>query len=66
MTTVVPQSELSRRALDWICEHGGADAASARQRQLIEEAAVRFNLGPLEVEFLERFLANNKAAGQNH
>jgi hypothetical protein len=63
MTTVVPKSELSRRAVDWIVEKGGADAAPARQRQLIEEAAVRFNLGPLEVEFLERFLATGKAAG---
>lgn len=64
MTTVVPQNELSRRALNWICEHGGAEAEPARQRQLIEEAAARFNLGPLDVEFLERFLANSKAAGR--
>ncbi len=64
MTTVVPQNELARRALNWICEHGGAEAAPARQRQLIEEAAARFNLGPLDVEFLERFLANSKAAGR--
>jgi hypothetical protein len=64
MTTVVPQSELTRRALDWIGEHGGTAAAPARRRQLIEEAAARFNLSPLEVEFLERFLSNSKPAGQ--
>jgi hypothetical protein len=63
MTTVVPQSELTRRALDWISGQGGAAAAPARQRQLLEEAAARFNLSPLEVEFLERFLATGKVAG---
>ena len=63
MTTIVPQNELARRALDWICEHGGAKLAGAPLRARIEEAAVRFNLGPLEVEFLERFFANGKADG---
>ena len=64
MTTVVPQSELTCRALDWIGEHGGAAAEPARRSQLIEEAAARFNLSPREEEFLERFLSNSKPAGQ--
>jgi hypothetical protein len=57
MTTVVPQNELTRRAIDWI----GGQCASGQGplRRLIEEAAARFNLGPLDVEFLERFYAGS-------
>ena len=62
MATVIPQNELTRRAIDWIGEKCGSDA-NAKKAALIEEAAVRFNLGPLEVEFLERFFAN-KAKGE--
>lgn len=61
MSTVVPHSELTRRALDWICEQAGANASKADFMNLIEPAAVRFNLGPLEVEFLERFYAQGAA-----
>lgn len=57
MTTVMPQSELARRAMDWIREEAGAGADASAMRRLVEPAAVRFNLGPLEVEFLERFFS---------
>lgn len=58
MATVVPQSELTRRAIDWIAEKCGAQAGAAAKARHIEAAAMRFNLGPLEVEFLERFFAD--------
>ncbi|MBU1229494.1 MAG: hypothetical protein KKA55_13185 [Proteobacteria bacterium] len=61
MTTVIPQSELTKRAIDWICEHCGPVTTPAARRKAIEEAAMRFNLGPLEEEFLERFFAANEA-----
>lgn len=53
MTTIVPQSELTRKAIAWICEEkeGGEKTLAV----LIEEAAVRFNLGPKDVEFMTRF-----------
>jgi len=63
MSTIVPQSELTRRAIDWICEKAGDAPQAARVRILMEEAAMRFNLGPLEVEFLERFF-DADAAGE--
>ena len=56
MTTVVPQSELARRAMDWIVKELSANPG-AKTRGLIEEAAIRFDLGPLDVEFLQRFYA---------
>jgi hypothetical protein len=59
MATVVPQSELVRRAVDWITEKLGHGGTKQELSRLIESAAMRFNLGPLEVEFLERFYANN-------
>ena len=63
MTTVIPQSELTKRAIDWICERQVAlDNPSAR-RAAIEQAAVRFNLGPLDVKFLERFFAGDATNG---
>jgi hypothetical protein len=63
MTTVIPQSELTKRAITWICEHYGAMDNPVTRRKAIEEAAVRFNLGPLEEEFLERFFKGETANG---
>lgn len=57
MSTVIPQSELTKRALDWIQEKRCAASPPVPAAPFIEEAAMRFNLGPLEVEFLERFFA---------
>jgi hypothetical protein len=55
----MPQSELTRKAVAWICEtrdNGDKRALPA----LIEEACVRFNLGPKDMEFLLRFFKENK------
>lgn len=54
MSGLVPQSELTKKAIAWICE--GQEQGGALPR-LIEEASVRFNLGPLDEEFLNRFFA---------
>jgi hypothetical protein len=63
MTTVIPQNELTKRAIDWICEQQLAVDDKAARRKAIEEAARRFNLGPLEEEFLERFFKGEKPNG---
>lgn len=55
MTTVMPQNELTRRAIDWITGKCGDLPDGKGQSRLIEEAAMRFNLGPADVEFLKRF-----------
>jgi hypothetical protein len=54
MTTIMPGSELTRKAITWICEKQEASAPKSLTA-LIEEAATRFNLSPLDVEFLQRF-----------
>lgn len=62
MSTVIPQSELTKRALEWLCAQR-EERPGAALRLLIDEAAVRFNLGPLDVEFLERCLAEATGGG---
>jgi len=54
MTTVVPQSELTRKAVAWIAEQRAAGKALAAA---LEEAGLRFNLGPKEQEFLRGFFS---------
>lgn len=50
MTTVMPQSELIRNAVAWVNEHLALPGNSLKK--LLDEAGMRFNLGPKEQEFL--------------
>lgn len=59
MTTIVPQSELTRKAVAWICEEMES-CPDKELTALIEEAAMRFNLGPKDEEFLKRFFKDKK------
>ncbi|QGY41221.1 hypothetical protein GM415_14160 [Pseudodesulfovibrio cashew] len=54
MTTIMPQSELTRKAIAWISEQL-EEAPDRQMPKLLEEAAVRFNLCPKDCEFLSRF-----------
>lgn len=62
MGTIMPQGELLRRAVTWIDaqrhETGKAPA------ELIDTAAMRFNLGPKDVAFLTEFFKKQQEAGQ--
>jgi hypothetical protein len=55
----MPASELARKAITWICEEQ-ANCSPKPLAVLLEEAAVRFNLSPKEVEFLQRFYKEKK------
>lgn len=55
MTTIQPEGESLRKAVKWIAEEQKAGTAKTR-RQLIDEACLRFNLTPLEAEYLSRSL----------
>ena len=59
MSTIMPQSELARKALAWISAER-ADSGKPLPK-LIEEACMRFNLGPKDAEFLRRQLADSQA-----
>ena len=55
MSTIQPQGEDLRKAVKWISEERQAGTA-ASPLQLAEQAAVKFNLSPKDVEFLTRFV----------
>jgi hypothetical protein len=59
MTTIQPDGEMIRKAVKWISEERQADPSKNHQ-QLIEAAALRFNLSPMEVEYLNNFLKTDK------
>jgi hypothetical protein len=51
MSGIVPEGEGLRRAMRWLSDRRLEDPAAPRQR-LIEEAGVKFDLSPVEVQFL--------------
>lgn len=59
MATIMPQSELTRKAVAWICEKR-EECDTRPLAALLEEAAMRFNLGPKDVEFLDRFFKEKR------
>ena len=59
MTTIQPDGEMIRKAVKWISEERQTDQ-SKKHQQMIEEAAIRFNLSPMEVEYLSNFLRVDK------
>lgn len=62
MATIMPQSELARKALAWI----SAERAETGKpvSKLIEEACVRFNLGPKDAEYLQRQLTDSETPSE--
>lgn len=54
MPTIMPEGELLRRAVKWICEQFDTDVVRPTP-QIMDQAAVRFNLGPADQEALDRF-----------
>jgi len=55
MTTIMPEGEEIRNAIKWISEKRALECD--RINELIEQAAVSFDLSPLETDFLYRFFA---------
>ncbi|WP_147821466.1 hypothetical protein [Salidesulfovibrio onnuriiensis] len=60
--TIMPQSELTRKAVKWICEMQEDPSVDKPLQQLLELAGMQFNLSPRDMEFLERFFKQNKKA----
>ncbi len=50
---ILPEGESLRRAVRWMSDHY-RDNPNAGFSKLIDEAAIRFDLSPLEVEFLRK------------
>ncbi len=54
MTTVQPEGEDLRKAVKWISDERQYGAAKTLLK-LIEEAGLKFNLSPLDQEYLTNF-----------
>ncbi len=54
MTTIMPDSELLRRAVKWISENLKEDENQS-VKKLINEATLRFDLNPMQANYLYNF-----------
>jgi hypothetical protein len=54
MSTIIPDSELLKRAVKWISVQLKQDPETNKLR-LLQDAVFRFNLSPKDEEFLYRF-----------
>lgn len=53
MTTIMPEGEQLRRAIKWIAEMR-SDKTDLSGPELIQQASLKFNLSPLETDYLVR------------
>jgi hypothetical protein len=60
MTTVQPEGEEIRKAVKWISEERKYNP-EARLSKLIEEACLKFDLSPMDEEYLLKMLKNKRA-----
>ena len=58
MSTIMPQGELMRRAVAWIDEQRAETGKSLAE--LLDMAALRFNLSPNDATFLENFFREQR------
>jgi hypothetical protein len=57
MTNIMPTGDDIRRAVKWISENLEANPCQSRMK-LIEQAVFKFDLSPVDAEFLMNFTAN--------
>jgi hypothetical protein len=60
MATIMPQSELLRRAVAYVSEERG-DNPGKRLSEILDDASMRFNLSPLDSEALYRLFSNDNS-----
>ncbi len=56
---IQPQGEHIRNAVKWVSETRTYEPAKSLSK-IIEEASAKFDLSPMEVEWLQRFVKENK------
>ena len=54
MTTIMPEGDALRKAVQWISAKC-LDEPAADRGQLVEQAGLKFNLTPLEAEYLAKW-----------
>ena len=56
--SIMPQGEEIRKAVKWISEMHQAEP-EARLQKLVDEACLKFNLSPIDAEYLGRWVREN-------
>jgi hypothetical protein len=64
MTTIMPESQALRNAVKWISSELQEESHLALN-DLIQQAILRYDLSPLEAEFLARFYQSGEAKDQS-
>jgi hypothetical protein len=59
MSTIIPQSDKLKNAVEWISEKR-KNNPNNKAAQLAEDASLRFDLSPKDSEFLLRFVKNGE------
>jgi hypothetical protein len=59
MTTIQPEGENLRKAVKWISDERQYNP-QARLSKLIEDACLKFDLSPMDAEYLLGFFTNTK------
>lgn len=59
MATVMPQSELLRRAVKYVSDEQ-QDSPEKKLADILDDASMRFNLSPLDSEALNRLFTQEK------
>ena len=59
MTTIQPKGENLRKAVKWISEEHQYNPARNYQR-IIEEACLKFNLSPMDANYLNQLLEKDR------
>jgi len=60
MTTIQPEGEQIRKAVQWFSEEKQASPEKSRLK-LLEEAGIKFNLSPVEEEYLAKITKPGKS-----
>jgi len=59
MSTIQPQGEDLRKAVQWISDERQYNPARS-PRSIIDEACLRFNLSPKDAEYLAKFIKGDQ------
>jgi hypothetical protein len=57
--SIMPQGEDIRKAVKWISDMRQAEPQTD-PRKLVEKACLKFNLSPIDAEYLGRWIKKNK------
>jgi len=59
MTTIQPQGDLIRKAVQWISDEL-QDHPEEKRQKLLEQASIKFNLSPKDYAYLQKLVLPEK------